>query len=1284
MLNKTIKFFLENKLVTILVFISMIGWGLMTAPFDWGLSLPRDPVSVDAIPDIGENQQIIFTKWPGRSPQDIEDQISYPLTTSLLGIPGVKTIRSNSMFGFSSIYVIFNDDVEYYWSRSRILEKLNSLPAGALPDDVQPALGPDATALGQVFWYTLEGEDSLGNPTGGWGLDELRSIQDFYVRYGLASADGVSEVASIGGYVREYQIDVDPLAMKTYNITLPQVVAAIKKSNLDVGAQTMEINRVEYLVRGIGYIKNLEDIEQAVVKEINNVPIRIKDIAVVNTGPSERRGLLDKEGAEAVGGVVVARYGANPLEVINNVKEKIKEIEPGMPSKRLDDGTLSKVSIVPFYDRSGLIYETLGTLEDALSLEILITVLVILFMVANLSASLLISGLLPVAVLMVFIAMRYFGITANIVALSGIAIAIGTMVDLGIVLAENMLRHLDMKEKGKSLKDIIYKATSEVSGAIVTAVATTIVSFIPVFALQAAEGKLFSPLAYTKTFALVAALIVALFFVPTFASWFFGFKITRRWPRLMLNAALAVLGAYIGFSMHWIGWPLLVFALISLLREKYPDAKVRGINLEGSKLYTAIQGAIAIFVTTRFLAGEWMPLGVANSLLMNFAFVLLVVGFFLFLFWLFLRVYRHILALFLDHKVLFLTIPLIIVFLGLSIWMGFGSTFGWVASGFDKLGVNIRTTKVWSELTHTFPGVQEEFMPALDEGSFLLMPTSMPHTGVEQSKEYLRMLDMATYAIPEVHQVVGKAGRVESALDPAPISMYENIIHYKPEYVQDENGRKLRFKVNDEGLFLARVPGHEDSLRAVNKEEQPWFDTDLLIRDDHGQYFRQWRDEIKSPGDIWAEIQKVTRIPGLTSAPMLQPIQTRLIMLQTGMRAPIGIKIFGPDLKTIESFGLQIEKILQEVPAVNRSSVFADRIVGKPYLQMNIDRGAISRYGLNVKDVTDFIETAVGGIKLTSTLEGRERYPVRVRYPREFRTSPEDIRNMLIPTKSGAQIPLGDVVHIEFEKGPMNIKSENTFLTGYVLFDRTDEYSEVEAVKQADRFIKNRIKEGKLIVPAGVSFKFAGNYENSVRAQKRLSILIPIVLGIIFLILYFQFRSVTTTLMVFSGVAMAFAGGFLMIWFYDQSWFLNFNLMGVNMRELFQVHPINLSVAVWVGFIALFGIATDDGVLMGTYLHQQFEENKPSTLEEIRKTVIEGSLKRVRPAIMTTATTLLALLPVLTSSGKGSDIMIPMAIPAFGGMTVAIITMFIVPVLFSSYREMQLKKSSKSSDHEQV
>ena len=519
MLNNIIKFFLDNKLVAWLMLGLFVIWGLVTAPFniesDW---LPRDPVAVDAIPDIGENQQIVFTKWMGRSPQDVEDQITYPLTSSLLGIPGVKSVRSNSMFGFSSIYLIFEEDIEFYWSRSRILEKLNSLPANLLPDGVQPTLGPDATALGQIYWYTLEGRDKDGNVTGGWDLHELRTVQDFYVKNALQSSGGVSEVASIGGFVKEYQIDVNPDKMKAYGITLNQVMKATKESNLDIGAQTLEINLAEYFVRGLGYVKSIQDIEQSVVKVNDNIPIRISDIAVVHLGPATRRGILDKGGSPAVGGVVVARYGSNPLEIINNVKAKIEEIKGGLPSKTLADGTVSQITIVPFYDRTQLINETIGTLEEALTLEVLITIIVVILMLLNLKSSLLISASLPVAVFMCFIAMRYFGIDANIVALSGIAIAVGTMVDMGIVLTESMITQMKIAPPEQPLQKTIYIATVDVASAVITAVATTIVSFLPVFTMQASEGKLFRPLAYTKSFALIASIILAITVIPPLSS----------------------------------------------------------------------------------------------------------------------------------------------------------------------------------------------------------------------------------------------------------------------------------------------------------------------------------------------------------------------------------------------------------------------------------------------------------------------------------------------------------------------------------------------------------------------------------------------------------------------------------------------------------------------------------------------------------------------------------------------------------------------------------------------
>ncbi len=1224
MLNKSIKFLIENKLVAVLLLTIFIGWGVMVAPFDWNTgNFPRNPVAVDAIPDIGENQQIVFTKWDGRSPQDIEDQITYPLTTSLLGIPGVKTIRSSSMFGFSSIYIIFEEDIEFYWSRSRILEKLNSLPKGLLPNNVQPSLGPDATGLGQIFWYTIEGRDENGNVTGGWDLHEIRSVQDYYVKYGLSSASGVSEVASIGGYVQEYQIDVNPDILKEYKISLQQVVNAVRKTNKDIGAKTLEINQVEYLVRGLGYVKSVADIENAVVSSTNTTPILIKDLAKVSLGPAARRGILDKEGAEVVGGVVVARYGANPMEVIANVKKQINELSAGLPSKVLKDGRTSQLTIIPFYDRTELIQETLDTLDEALTLEVLITILVIIIMVFNLRASILISGLLPVAVLMVFIGMKFFNVDANIVALSGIAIAIGTMVDVGVILSENIIRHIDEDSSKTAINTIVYNATKEVSGAILTAVATTIVSFIPVFTMIGAEGKLFRPLAATKTMALTASVIVALFLIPPFAAWLFGWKPPKKKIGILLNIILALLGVYTVISGYTIGLILIAFAIVSYLKsnEILTTIKANNINI-----------IISSFAIVMLLSVYWRPLGVDYTIVSNLVFVSVICFSLLAVFTLFRRYYVRILNWALANKILFLSLPALIVVFGINIW------------------------------SHT----GKEFMPSLNEGSFLLMPTSLPHSGVAENKRVLQQLDMAVATIPEIKTVVGKAGRVESALDPAPLSMYENVIIYKPEYKLSPDGDRLTFKVNDDGLFETK------SGRSIPSGTK--IDTKRLIADEDGEYYRNWRKHIKSADDIWNEIIRVTKLPGVTSAPKLQPIETRLVMLQTGMRAPMGIKVKGENLKEIEEFGVKLEGILKQVKGVKKEAVFADRIVGKPYLLMDIDRDKIARYGLAIEDVQTILEVAVGGKMLTQTVEGRERYGVRVRYPREQRSSPSDLENIYVPTPNGNPILLKELVTIKYEQGPQVIKSEDTFLVGYVLFDKEDKEAEVTVVERAQDAIIGAIDRGELIVPKGINYKFTGTYENQIRAEKTLSLVVPLALAIIFMILYFQFKSVATSLMVFTGIAVAFAGGFIMIWLYGESWFLNIDLFGFNLRELFQMNPVNLSVAVWVGFIALFGIATDDGVVMATYLTQTFKKNTPKTKASIRAAVVEAGEKRIRPCLMTTATTILALLPILTSTGRGSDIMIPMAIPSFGGMLIALITLFVVPVLYSWNKEISLKR----------
>ena len=1250
MLNKSIKFLIENKLVAVLLLVLFVGWGTVNAPFNWDTGfLPSNPVAVDAIPDIGENQQIVFTKWDGRSPQDIEDQITYPLTTSLLGIPGVKTIRSSSMFGFSSIYIIFEEDVEFYWSRSRILEKLNSLPNGLLPEGVNPALGPDATGLGQIFWYTLEGRDENGNVTGGWDLHELRSIQDYYVKYALSSASGVSEVSSIGGYVQEYQVDVNPELMRQYNIGLNQIVKAVKESNKDIGAQTLEINQAEYLVRGLGYVKSIADIENAVVTSEDYTSIKIKDVAKVSLGPATRRGILDKEGAEVVGGVIVARYGANPMEVINNVKAKINELSAGLPTKKLSDGRTSQVTIVPFYDRTELIQETLGTLNEALTLEILITILVIVIMVFNLRASVLISGLLPVAVLMVFVAMKLFNVDANIVALSGIAIAIGTMVDVGVILSENIIRHLDENEvvipteRGTSdeeshkklpINTVVYNATAEVSGAILTAVMTTIISFIPVFTMIGAEGKLFRPLAFTKTFALTASIIVALFLIPPFAAFLFRKKSIQKHFKYVLNGVLIVLGIAAIFYGYWLGIILIAFGVVALLKlqDKISDKQANLTNI-------IISASAIVFL----LAEYWRPLGVTESFFLNIIFVAIICFGLLGIFSLFIKYYTRILKWCLDNKLLFLSIPTAIVIAGFFIMKNTG----------------------------------KEFMPSLNEGSFLLMPTSMPHSGVEENKRVLQQLDMAVASIPEIKTVVGKAGRTESALDPAPLSMYENIIQYKSEYMLNDKGERQRYKVNEDGLYELKDGRFITNPNNSKNVTLNVVERSQLIEDNDGEFYRNWRPEIQSPDDIWNEIVKVTKLPGVTSAPKLQPIETRLVMLQTGMRAPMGIKIKGQDLKEIEAFGMQLETILKEAEGVKDEAVFADRIVGKPYLLIDIDREKIARYGVSIEEVQNVLKVAVGGMSLTQTVEGRERYGVRVRYPRELRANPTDLEQIYVPVEKGGSVPLSELATIRYEQGPQVIKSEDTFLVGYVLFDKKDGYAEVNVVENAQAMIQNKIDSGELIVPKGINYQFTGSYENQLRAEKTLSVVVPLALAIIFLILYFQFRSVSTSLMVFTGIAVAFAGGFLMIWLYGQSWFLNFSLFGENLRDLFQMHTINLSVAVWVGFIALFGIATDDGVVMATYLTQTFNRNSPDTKKEIRASIVEAGEKRIRPCLMTTATTILALLPVLTSTGRGSDIMIPMAIPSFGGMLIALITLFVVPVLYSWKAEVQLKRASK-------
>ncbi|MEX0885546.1 MAG: efflux RND transporter permease subunit [Phycisphaeraceae bacterium] len=1366
LVDPVIRFFLEQKLVVVLLTLLIVGWGVAVAPFDWDIALlPRDPVPVDAIPNLGENQQIVYTEWPGRSPQDVEDQLTYPLTVNLMGLPGVREVRSTSMFGASMIFLIFDEDTEFYWSRSRILEKLNALSADTLPAGVSPALGPDATGLGQIFWYTLEGRDPDGEPVGGWDLGELRAAQDWLVRFGLLAAEGVSEVASIGGHVPEYVVEADPDALRAYDVTLSRLLAAVRDANLDVGAGVTEINGVEYVIRGVGFVKSITDIERAVVDaRPGHVPVRVGDVAHVTRGPAPRRGALTVGGAEAVGGVAVVREGYNPLQAIHNVKAQIAELAPGLPAKvaidwqRVDratvdayaadaglapfptggeggrnatsdpDGawlehlrstprgdwpewaTISQLTIVPFYDRTDLIHRTLGTLNDALAQQILVTIIVVLVLVVHLRSALVISAMLPLAVLMSFIMMKLAGVDANVVALAGIAIAIGTIVDMGVIVTENVLKHLRDAPPDEPRIEVVYRGTREVGSAILTAISTTIVSFLPVFTMSGAEGRMFIPLAYTKTFVLVGAIFAALVIVPAAIHLVIAARSPGRAIRRALLAGLGVAAIAVTIAALMLGWSwvwpmgllLLAAVIYQLIADAMPQRVADRMHRAGAMLASAVAGVTVAII----LAIVWEPLGPERGLIRNLIFVVGLLGGLLAGFWLFMLVYPHLLRVCLVLKGTFLILPAALIAFGLSVWLGFEAVapvalpamacFVLLAAAWDVypmfraadtpraaaaaiVGIPLalllvavtglallaaryddalRVSRPWVELSHNLPGLGREFMPPFDEGTFLWMPSTMPHASMGEALDVLRYQDMAIAGVPEVEGVFGKIGRTDSALDPAPISMLESVVNYKSEYVTDDAGRRVEFVYDaDRGEYLRDDAG------------------ELIVADEGGRPFRQWREHIQSPRDIWNEIAAAAALPGTTGASPLQPIETRQVMLQTGMRAPMGIKLRAPDLDTLDRMALELERVVREVPAVDPATVSAERVVGKPYLEIHPDREAIARFGLRVADVHETLQTAVGGMIATTTVEGRERYGVRVRYPRELRQDIDDLERVIVAAPDGTHIPLGQLAEIRYERGPQMIRAEDTFLTAYVTFSPARSQAplaEVDVVEQVRAHLDSQVAAGRLSVPPGVSWRFAGNYEHQASAVATLRIVIPIALAIIFLILYFQFRSVITTLIVFSSIAVAWAGGFAMLYPYASEGFANFTVFGVNMRELFNLRPINLSVAVWVGFLALFGIAVDNGVIIATYLNQSFARTPPTSIAEVRQLTLDAGVRRIRPCLMTTATTILALLPVLTATGAGADIMIPMAIPSVGGMFFVLLTMFSVPVLYCLVQELKL------------
>ncbi|TPV93985.1 MAG: efflux RND transporter permease subunit [Myxococcales bacterium FL481] len=1174
---------ISRRFVVFLLAGILAAFGLASAPFAWSIpGFPRSPVPVDAIPDVGENQQIVFTAWPGRSPRDVEDQVTYPLTTLLLGMPGVKSVRSTSAFGFSSVYVIFEDNIEFYWSRSRIVEKLAALRAGELPPGVTPTLGPDATALGQVFWYTLEGQDESGRTVGGWDQHELRAIQDWTVRFALQAVPGVAEVASIGGFVSEFQVDVDPDLLRDHDMTLDAVANAVRDSNVDIGARTIEINRVEYVVRSIGTLEHVRELEDVVVATRRGVVTRVRDVAHVTLGPAARRGALDDAGAPAVGGVVVARFGGNPMEIIETVKARIAEIEPGLPSRRLADGTLSRVRIVPFYDRSQLIERTLETLWTALRQQLLVTAIVVIALLRSLRGAGLVVALVPLGVLTTFVVMRVAGVDANLMALSGIAIAIGVMVDVGIVVVENTVRRWDEAPAGASRAQVVAGAAGEVAPAIATAVLTTVLSFLPVFGLGEAEARLFGPLVYTKTFAMVIALGLGVILLPPLA-----YVVLRRRTSAVADGGEGSLGRPFG---AWIRPALVAGLLVGL-------------------------------------AADWQPLGVEHGTFANLMWVSAMCLMLIAAFAGFRRGYPALLRWCLTHKGWFAVAPLAMVAVGGSAWLGARTYTQWLPAA-------MQSSPAVERLEAAFPGLGREYMPAFEEGSFLYMPTTMPHASFAQVLEYVQSTDAAIAAIPEVERVVGKIGRVDSALDPAPISMLETMVTYVPEYTTDDEGDPIR----------------------------------------------QWRDHIRSPDDIWSEVLDAAARPGLTSAPRLRPIAGRVVMLQTGMRAPMGLKVQGPTLAAVERFGMAVEAQLRHVPELRAEAVAAERLVGKPYLEIRLDREALGRHGLTVARVQRTIETAIGGRAVTWAIDGRQRHAVRLRYAREERDSVEALRRLVIHVADGHAMPLEDVARIDYAHGPQMIRSEDTFLTSYVLFDAQPGVAEVDAVEAAEAALRQAIADGDIEVPAGVSFRFAGTYEQQVRSEARLRALIPITIGLVLVVLHLQFGRLWITAVIGAGVLVAQAGAFILLWCYGQPWFLDLAIGEVSLRELFRVDTVHLSVAVWVGLIALVGVATDDGVVMATLLRRQLSRDPPTSLHQLHQRVIEAGTRRIRPCLMTTATTLLALLPVVTARGSGSEIMLPMALPTLGGMAIATVTLFVVPVLYAWVEERRVRPRTRGDD----
>lgn len=1046
MINGLVDWSLRNRFLVACATLLIIGWGVR--------SMLHTPV--DAIPDLSENQVIVFADWPGRSPQEVEDQITYPLSTNLQGLAGVREVRASSMFGFSLLTVVFGDEVDNYFARTRILERLSYLQQ-LMPEGVTPQLGPDATGLGWVFQYYLK-VDPAKSPGGGYDLGALRSLQDFFIRYQLAAVEGVAEVASLGGYVRQYQVAVDSGKMRQADVTLREVMDALSASNLNVGGKVVEENGMEFVVRGIGLVNSIEDLKRVAVASRNGLPVYLGDIANVSMGGDFRRGALDVDGHEVVGGIVVMRTGENAMRVIQRVKEKIAQISPSLPQG---------ITIESFYDRSGLIERTIDTLRHALLEEIALVILAHIIFLWHFRSILIVTIPLPVSILISFILMNQFGISSNIMSLAGIAIAIGVLVDAGIVMTENVIRHCEKAERSQGAPltsaetfAVTREAAHQVGRPVFFAMAIIILAFLPVFALGGQEGKLFHPLAFTKTFAMIGATLLGVTLVPVLCTW---------WVRGPFHA------------------------------EK-------------------------------------------DNVVMRFL----------------MRLYRPALSWALDHRrsVLGISAALLVATLFLA----------------SRIG--------------------SEFMPPLNEGSLLLMPVLLPSTSLTEVNRIMSWQDRVIRDMPEVESAAGKLGRAETATDPAPVEMIETTIMLKPP--------------------------------------------------------EKWRPGMTKEKIVAELSEKLSLIPGYVPG-FLQPIENRLLMLSTGIRAQVGVKILGDDLDTIQQVAYRVEELVRTIPGA--VGVAASRVQGKPYLEIRPDRLALARYGLNIRDVMDVVEAGLGGVNVSTTIEGRARYPIQLRLERSERSNLDDLGNILIPTTGGRSVPLGQVADIRRSSGPSEINSESGLLRVFVQAN----------VKNRDlggfvREIQRRVRD-EISLPPGVTIEWSGQYENQLSAQRTLAIIVPVVLLVIFMLLTVTFRSTLEAAHVILAVPFALTGGVLLQY-----------LLGYN-----------FSVAVWIGYIALFGTAIQTGVVMVVYLEEalakkQAERGAHFNLADLKSAVFDGAMLRLRPKVMTVGTVIASLLPIMWSVRTGAEVMKPIATPVIGGMVSSLLHVLIVtPVIFYWLRRRNLK-----------